>query len=114
MAKPKKIELIDIETLDSWLGSTGFLFPSNELEFDRFNKLYEDYDYKLDTVSIDPLAIINNTFIKETKVLTMFENDVTEEIESLRMVARKGKKDLPQHIIDKMRRKHNQGTSDEE
>lgn len=37
-----------------------------------------------------------------------------EEIESLRMVARKGNKDLPQHIIDKMRRKHNQGTNDPE
>ncbi len=48
MAKPKKIELIEIAQLDSWLGSTGFLFPSNELELDRFNKLYEDYDYKLD------------------------------------------------------------------
>ncbi len=114
MAKPKKIELIEVGDLDSWLGSTGFLFPSNEIELDRFNKLYEDYDYKLDNVSIDPLAIINNTFHKEPKVLTMFEHDITEEIESLRMVARKGKKDLPQHIIDKMRGKHNQDSSDEE
>lgn len=114
MAKPKKIELIDVGVLDSWLGSTGFLFPSNELELNRFNKLYEDYDYKLEEVTIDPLAIINNTFHRGPKVLAMFENDTTEEIESLRMVARKGNKDLPQHIIDKMRRKHNQGSSDEE
>lgn len=114
MAKPKKIELIEVEVLDSWLGSTGFLFPSNELELDRFNKLYEDYDYQLDGESIDPLAIINGTFHRESKVLKMFENDIDEEIESLRMVARKGNKDLPQHIIDKMRRKHNQGTNDPE
>ncbi|WP_299622984.1 hypothetical protein [uncultured Tenacibaculum sp.] len=114
MAKPKKIELIEVGVLDSWLGSTGFLFPSNELELDRFNKLYEDYDYKLDDLSIDPLAIINNTFHREPKVLMMFENDITEEMEGLRMVARKGNKDLAQHIIDKMRRKHNQGSSEEE
>ncbi len=114
MAKPKKIELIEVAYFDSWLGSTGFLFPSNELELDRFNKLYEDYDYKLDSKSIDPLAIINNTFHREPKVITMFENDVEEEIETLRMVARKGSKDLPQHIIDKMQRKHNQNSSDTE
>lgn len=114
MAKPKKIELIEVGQLDSWLGSTGFLFPSNELELDRFTKLYEDFDYKLDNMSIDPIAIINNTFHREPKVITMFENDVDEEIENLRMVARKGSIDLPQNIIDKMRRKHNQNSSDTE
>lgn len=113
MAKPKKIELIEIAHLDSWLGSTGFLFPSNELELDRLNRLYEDYDYKLDEIPIDPIAIINGTFHREPKILTMFEIDVDDEIESLRMVARKGSKDLPQHIIDKMRRKH-QDSSDSE
>ncbi|HIC32990.1 MULTISPECIES: hypothetical protein [Flavobacteriaceae] len=114
MAKPKKIELIETAQLDSWLGSTGFLFPSNELELDRFNKLYEDYDYKLDDKSINPIAVINNTFYRKPKVITMFEEDVVEEIETLRMVARKGKKELPQHIIDKMRKKHNQDSSDSE
>lgn len=114
MAKPKKIELIEIAHLDSWLGSTGFLFPSNELELDRLNRLYEDYDYKLDDISIDPIAIINGAFHREPKTLGMFENNVDDEIESLRMVARKGNKDLPQHIIDKMRRKHNQDSSDSE
>lgn len=112
MAKPKKLELIDVEHLDSWLGSTGYLFPSNELELARFDKLYVDYDYKLGDKSIDPIAIINNTFHKEPKVITLFEEDVDEEIESLRMVARKGNRDLPQHIIEKMSRKHNQGSSD--
>lgn len=112
MAKPKKIGLIEIGHLDSWLSSTGFLFPSNELELDRFNKLYEDYDYKLDSTSIDPIAIINSTFHREPKVITMFEEDIDVEIESLRMVARKGKEKLPQHIIDKMRKKHDQDSSD--
>jgi len=114
MAKPRKIDIIEVAQLDSWLSSTGFLFSGNEIELDRFNKLYEDYDYKLDNISIDPITIINNTFHREPKVIPMFENDVDEEISSLRMVARKGNKDLSQHIIDKMRRKHNQDSSDSE
>lgn len=113
MAKPKKIELIEIGQLDSWLSSTGFLFPDNELELDRFNKLFDDYDYKLDNVSIDPIAIINNTFHREPKVITMFDDEVDQEIEGLRMVARKGAKKLPQHIIEKMRRKHNRDSGDQ-
>lgn len=113
MARPKKIDIIEVAQLDSWLSSTGFIFPGNEIELDRFNKLYEDYDYKLDNISIDPLAIINNTFHRVHKVIEMFSSDVEKEIDSLRMVARKGNKDLPQHIIEKMLRKHNQNPSDQ-
>jgi len=112
MAKPRKIDVIEVGQLDSWLSSTGFLFPSNEVELDRFNKIYEDYEYKLDNISIDPIAIINSTFHRVPKVIEMFSSDVDEEIDSLKMVARKGSKDLPQHIIEKMRRKHNQDPSD--
>ncbi|WP_237274495.1 hypothetical protein [Tenacibaculum ovolyticum] len=112
MAKPRKIDIIEVGQLDSWLSSTGFLFPSNEVELDRFNKVYEDYEYKLDNISIDPIAIINNTFHRVPKVIEMFSSDVDEEIDSLRMVARKGSEDLPQHIIEKMLRKHNQDPGD--
>lgn len=112
MAKPKKIELIEIANLDSWLGSTGFLFPRSDLELERFNKLYEDYDYQLDHKTIDPIAIINNSFYREPKVINMFSEDVDGEIEGLKMVARKGSKNLPQYIIDKMRKKHKQDPSD--
>ena len=112
MAKPRKIEVIEIGQLDSWLSSTGFLFPNNELELDRFNKIYQDYEFKLDDISIDPIAIINNTFHRVPGVIEMFQSDVDKEINSLRMVARKGSEDLPQHIIEKMRIKHNQDPSD--
>lgn len=114
MAKFKKIGLIDVEHLDSWLGSTGFLFPINDLELDRFNRLYKDYNYKLDDINIDPTSIINNTFHRAPKVINMFENDFDDEIEGLRMVARKGKEELSQDIIDKMRKKHNRDSSDSE
>lgn len=109
MSKPKKIELIEITQLDNWLGSTGFLYPRTEIELDRFNKLFEEFDFQLDNQSINPLAIINNTFYNESKTISMIENDINDEIENLRMVARKGDRNLPQHVIDKMRKKHNQG-----
>jgi hypothetical protein len=32
--------------------------------------------------------------------------DVKKEIEDIKMVARKGQNNLPQHIIDKMRKNH--------
>lgn len=112
MAKPRKIERIELNYLDSWIASTGFLFPKNELELDRFNKIYDDYDYKLDSKTIDPLAIINNTFHRAPKVITMFESDIKEDISSLKMVARKGQLNIPMHIIEKMRRKHNNDSSD--
>ncbi|MDF4203902.1 hypothetical protein PXD56_13090 [Maribacter sp. SA7] len=112
MAKPRKIDVIEVSQLDSWLSSTGFSFPRNEVELDRFNKIYEDYEYKLDNISIDPISIINNTFHRVPKVIEMFSSDVDEEVDTLRMVARKGNEDLPQHIIEKMRRKHNQDPSD--
>ena len=114
MAKRKKIELIDIDQLDSWFSSTGFLFPSNELELDRFNKLFEDYDYKLDRMNIDPVSIINNTFLRAPKVISIFEDDISDEINNLRMVARKGNENLPLHIIEKMRKKHNMDSGDSE
>lgn len=48
MAIDKKyIGKITESNLDDWLHSTGFLYPSNEKQLERFNKLYEDYDFNL-------------------------------------------------------------------
>lgn len=106
MGKTKEIQKIKFTELCDWLGSTGFIYPQNEFELTRFNKLYEDYDYKLKSKRIDPFAIIGDQFLEK------FENSepkiipLKEEAESLRMVARKGAKKIPQHIIDKMLKKH--------
>ena len=105
MGKSKNIGKINND-FDSWLGSTGFIYPQNELEVARFDKLYKDFDFKLESERIDPLAIIGNRFLEK------FENSepkviqLKKEAESLRMVARKGVKKIPQHIIDKMLKKH--------
>ena len=109
MAIDKKyIGKITEDNLDDWLHSTGFLYPRNEKQLDRFNKLFEDYDLKLNNVTIDVTSILNGTLCNKTKIVPLnLSSDFNNEIESLRMVARNGQSNnLPKHIIDKMRNKH--------
>lgn len=108
MAIDKKyIGKISEENLDDWLHSTGFLYPMNEQQLDRFNKLYDDYDFKLKDSVIDISSILNGSLRNKSKIISLdISSDVKAEIENLKMVARKGQSGLPQHIIDKMRKKH--------
>jgi len=98
---------INNQNLEEWFRSTGFLFPTNELELERFNKLYADYDFKLKDVSIDARSIIvGNVCFCGTKVFRIGKTDeLNSEIEELKMVARKGQ-EVPKHILDKMTKKH--------
>jgi hypothetical protein len=106
MGKPKNIQKIEFTELGSWLGSTGFIYPQNDIELERFNKLYENYDFQLKSEKIDPLAIIGDKFLEKFEKTEPKIIRFKEEAESLRMVARKGAKKIPQHIIDKMLKKH--------
>lgn len=94
--------------LDDWLHSTGFLYPTNEKQLERFEKLYEDYNFKLKNASIDIASIINGTFLcSKSKVIPLnLDVDIKKEIENIKMVARKGQNNLPKHIIEKMRKNH--------
>lgn len=103
----KYIGKISEDNLDDWLHSTGFLYPTNEKQLERFNKLYEDYDFKLKNATIDVKSIIEGTLCNKSKVVPLnLDSNINNEIENLKMVARKGKKGLPQNIIDKMKKKH--------
>jgi hypothetical protein len=109
MAIDKKyIGKISDDNLDDWLHSTGFLYPTNENQLDRFNKLFEDHDFKLNNAVIDVTSVINGTLCNKTKIIPLnISLDIISEIENLKMVARKGQtNNLPKHIIDKMRNKH--------
>lgn len=103
------IEKVSSNNLDEWLGSTGFLYPANELELVRFNKLYADYDFKLKDASIDVQSIVSGNICPNIKSFAIVKEDksLENDIEPLRMAARKGNQNLPQHIIDKMRKHHN-------
>lgn len=111
MADSKK-HIINLETLDHYLGATGFIYPMNEKQLDLFEKLYEDFDFKLENTSIDVASIINNQ-LKKQSVIELMSNDDVKEIDDLKMVARKGSQ-LPQDLIDKMYGKHRKKNDDKE
>ena len=98
MAQNKK--LITHENITEWLASTGFLFPRNEDELKRFEKLYGKVDFGLTGKEIDPEKIINKDF-KEKKSFKLPYDTKQNEIPDYRMVASKVS-DLPQHIKGKI------------
>jgi hypothetical protein len=98
MAQNKKH--ITPENITEWLASTGFLFPRNEIELERFEKLFGDIDFGLTGKEIDPDKIINDSF-SEGKIFKIPEEINPEEVRQYRMVARKGN-NLPKHIMDKI------------
>lgn len=92
-----------------WLCSTGYLFPSNEIELFRFDKLFPKEEIQDSTVSIDRILGNNVRQFPETDI---FKNESEQEIiDELKMVARNGLEGLPDHIIRKMQ--DNQNKDDE-
>ncbi|MEQ1798319.1 MAG: hypothetical protein ABL872_10215 [Lacibacter sp.] len=99
MAKNKNITPANVT---EWLASTGFLFPTNELELSRFNKLYGELDEQLTGKEIDPERILKG--LSASKVVKMnITPAIEEEFSAYRMVARNGT-NLPKHILDKMKK----------
>ncbi|MGV3631265.1 MAG: hypothetical protein ACO1O6_08665 [Bacteroidota bacterium] len=101
----EKTNHFSTEEFDELLGSVGYLMPSNELEILRFNKLYEEYEFKTAKMSIDFTSIIEDRFTCSHRSAIIIDMD-TKEIEKLRMVARNGETNIPNDILAKMRAKH--------
>lgn len=114
MAKSVDTNLSNIsnDNLDEWLGSVGYLFPNTELEKERFDKLYEEYDFKLSNVKIDIESIINGSYVCKSAVTPIIQID-TNEINELKMVARNGEGQIPDDIISKMKGKHRKKDDDD-
>nr|WP_181715766.1 hypothetical protein [Chryseobacterium sp.]QJS06491.1 putative antitoxin of TA system [Chryseobacterium sp.] len=114
MATDKKYKgKINESNVNDWLASTGYLFATNEIQLDRFNKIYEDYDFKLKDITIDVDSIVNGTFcISKNSVKIPIEKEIDNEIEHLKMVARKGQSGIPKNIINKMLDKHKKRDDD--
>jgi hypothetical protein len=108
MAQNKKH--ITNENITEWLASTGFLFPRNEVELERFEKLYGEEDFGLTGKEIDPDKIIDGTF-KEKKTVKMPDDIKKEEIHPYRMAARNGN-ELPNHIMDKIKKNQKKSQND--
>lgn len=84
--------------------SKGLLFPETENEVEEF----ESFNSANDERPADweaPEQIIKRGLQKLQQIKSADEDSLNEEIEELRMVARKGN-NLPQHVIDKMKAKH--------
>ena len=100
MAKNKVFP--DPESLTEWMASTGFLFPRNVAELDRFNKLHGkeiSEDDSKSTVSLERICSGKaRLFPVERRVM---EGEEERTIEQYRMAARKGG-GLPEHILNKM------------
>lgn len=90
------------ENIEEWLASTGYLFPRNELELARFEKLFGQSDESITGKEIDPDKIINGE-TETTKVIQMLPGTDSETFKEYRMVARNGS-NIPKHILDKMKK----------
>ncbi|WP_166333005.1 hypothetical protein [Sphingobacterium chungjuense] len=84
--------------------SKGLLFPETEKEVEEF-ELFNPVDNESPADWDAPEQIIKRGLRKLQQIKSANEDSLSEEIEELRMVARKGN-NLPQHVIDKMRAKH--------
>lgn len=89
------------DNITEWLCSTGFLFPRNELELSRFEKLYGDIRETLSGNEVDPDRIING--ITDSKVIKMNNTATETNFSEFKMVARNGNS-IPKHILEKMKK----------
>ena len=102
---------LDSEDWTSWLASTGFLFPRNELELARYNKLYTDSDLiKLTDSTVSIKRILTGTSRLLPAGSLFEEKDIDQITSQYRMVARNGEGNIPDHIWNKM--KNNQQNDD--
>lgn len=85
--------------------SKGLLFPETEKEVEEFELLFNSVENENPADWDAPEQIIKRGLQKLQQIKSASEDSLSEEIEGLRMVARKGN-NLPQHVIDKMKAKH--------
>jgi hypothetical protein len=101
---------INKDNVGEWLRSLGYLFPQNEKELARFEKLYDDYEFELNEEDIDPSKILQKEDQEGVPLIQIKKYEVGEDI---RLAARNLYEKLPQHIVDKMKEKQ-KGDSDDD
>ncbi|MDJ1498947.1 hypothetical protein QNI19_38835 [Cytophagaceae bacterium DM2B3-1] len=104
MAK-KDISLSE-DNLSDWLHSTGYFLPQNEIQLSRLERLNTIVESTINESRVDPFTIINNTW-QPSYVEPIKDLDLSEQIEELKMAARKGS-DLPSDILEKIKKNHGQ------
>ena len=98
MASKKSRHITEVN-IDKWMSSLGFSFPRNHIEEELFDKLYKDYNHELTGEEIDPLKLINQCEEEE-------RNTGISGVENNWKMAARNYRELPKHIIDKMKKNH--------
>jgi len=96
-------KMINEDNFREWLASTGNLFPSNDVELSRFEKLYSDFEYTLNENCVDPFAIINVDFKPSKIKLAIDKKDINNDIK----MAARNLENVPEHILRKLKRNQN-------
>ena len=109
MVAKNKNNNINADRFDELLSIAGYIYPRNDNELEQFELLYKDYDFKLKDVRVNPEEIINQSYKKQGKALKLRNEEEQQDINELRIAARKGNEQIPKSILDKMKRKHNNG-----
>ncbi|MBS1597324.1 MAG: hypothetical protein JST75_03805 [Bacteroidetes bacterium] len=89
------------DTMTEWMASTGFLFPRNELELARFEKLYAEVEEDLSNSLVDPEIILGRK--TRTNIISIDGKIEAQNQPKYKMVARKGDSNIPQHIMDRIK-----------
>jgi len=90
-------------TIHVWLASLGYLFPTTEAEVACFERLYADMVIPEEEL-LDPEVILGN---KPGKQINRTGNIIkSNSFDNLRMAARNGNGNIPQHILNKMKNNH--------
>ncbi|MCK4664181.1 MAG: hypothetical protein KAT68_15035 [Bacteroidales bacterium] len=97
-----KSKHITTSNIDQWASSLGFSFPRNDIEEKMFDKLYSNFNYELTGEEIDPLKLIRECE-EEDNARTIGAED------NWKMAARNFG-EIPKHIIEKMKKNHNDKT----
>jgi hypothetical protein len=94
---------LDPDNITEWLASTGYLFPRNEQELNRYDKLFSDHkDLILSDSSVSVERILSGNIRSLPAVVHFIAQDASQIINQYRMVARNGLEGLPDHVVNKM------------
>lgn len=97
----KKINITQ-DNFTEWLCSTGYLFPRNEIELARFERLYPEIEKLTEDATVDPFAILDGSRKRKPIKLDIQDEEI-ENLPEMRMAARKYQ-NLPEHIIEKIKK----------
>jgi hypothetical protein len=109
-----------VEEFEAMLCSTGYLPPRNEDELDFFNQLYEGYMSRIEDRHVDIDTIVNG----KCRVISMSSisyeeqtnlcSKVSDDADGRYSMAARNYMNLPNNILEKMKKQHKPQDDDED